>query len=93
MRRRGSRRAGDGRREIVGLDVGAAETEAFWREFLRGLVGWGLVGVQLAISDAHPGLKAALAQILGALWQRCTVHFLRECLGHARRTSTACSAR
>ena len=73
-----------GRREIVGLDVGEAETEAFWREFLRSLVARGLVGVQLAISDAHPGLKAALAQVLGAPWQRCTVHFLRDCLGHAR---------
>jgi transposase-like protein len=74
-----------GRREIIGLDVGEAETETFWREFLRGLVARGLVGVQLAISDAHPGLKAALAQVLGAPWQRCTVHFLRDCLGHARR--------
>ncbi|MEJ7784595.1 MAG: IS256 family transposase [Solirubrobacteraceae bacterium] len=74
-----------GRREIIGLDVGAAETEAFWREFLRSLVARGLVGVQLAISDAHPGLKAALAQVLGCPWQRCTVHFLRDCLGHARK--------
>jgi len=74
-----------GRREIIGLDVGAAETEAFWREFLRSLVARGLVGVQLAISDAHPGLKAALAQVLGRAWQRCTVHFLRDCLGHARK--------
>ena len=73
-----------GRREIIGLDVGEAETEAFWREFLRGLVARGLVGVQLAISDAHPGLQAALAQVLGTPWQRCTVHFLRDCLGHAR---------
>jgi putative transposase len=74
-----------GRREIIGLDVGEAETEAFWREFLRSLVRRGLTGVQLAISDAHPGLKAALAQVLGCPWQRCTVHFLRDCLGHARR--------
>src|SRR3954471_7596706 len=76
-----------GRREIIGLDVGAAETEAFWTEFLRGLVARGLVGVELAISDAHPGLKAALAQVLGAgaAWQRCTVHFLRDCLGQARK--------
>ncbi len=48
-----------GRREIIGLDVGEAETEALWREFLRSLVARGLVGVQLAISDAHPGRKAA----------------------------------
>jgi len=74
-----------GRREIIGLDVGEAETEAFWREFLRSLVKRGLTGVQLAISDAHPGLKNALAQVLGCPWQRCTVHFLRDCLGHARK--------
>ena len=74
-----------GRREVIGLDVGEAETEAFWRTFLRGLVKRGLLGVQLAISDAHPGLKAAIAQVLGCPWQRCTVHFLRDCLGHARR--------
>src|SRR5512133_4226503 len=74
-----------GRREILSIDVGEAETEAFWTEFLRGLVKRGLVGVQLAISDAHAGLKAAIAKVLGAPWQRCTVHFLRDCLGHARK--------
>jgi putative transposase len=74
-----------GRREVIGLDVGEAETEAFWREFLRDLVKRGLAGVQLAISDAHEGLKSAIAQVLGCPWQRCTVHFLRDCLGHARR--------
>src|SRR4051794_1708210 len=74
-----------GRREIIGLDVGEAETEVFWTDFLRSLVARGLIGVQLAISDAHPGLKTALARVLGAAWQRCTVHFLRDCLGHARR--------
>src|SRR3954454_4747242 len=74
-----------GRREIIGLDVGEAETEACWREFLRSLVARGLVGVELATSDAHPGLKAALAQVLGAPWQRCTVHFLRDLRGHVRR--------
>jgi putative transposase len=74
-----------GRREILGLDVGEAETEAFWTDFLRELVKRGLVGVQLAISDAHAGLKAAIAKVLGCAWQRCTVHFLRDCLGHARK--------
>ena len=74
-----------GRREIIGLDVGAAETEAFWTEFVTVLVARGLVGVQLVISDAHEGLKNAIAKVLGAPWQRCTVHFLRDCLGHARR--------
>lgn len=77
-----------GRREIPGLDVGEAETEAFWTDFLRSLVARGLVGVQLAISDAHPGLKAALARVFGAPWQRCTVHirpvFRRERQGSAR---------
>jgi transposase-like protein len=73
-----------GRREIIGLDVGQAETEAFWTEFIKGLVARGLVGVQLVISDAHEGLKNAIAKVLGAPWQRCTVHFLRDCLGHAR---------
>ena len=74
-----------GRREIIGLDVGEAETEAFWMEFLRSLVARGLVGVQLAISDAHPGLKAAIARVLGSAWQRCTVHFLRDLRGHCRK--------
>src|SRR5512132_2610132 len=74
-----------GRRGILSIDVGEAETEAFWTEFLRGLVKRGLVGVQLAISDAHAGLKAAIAKVLGCAWQRCTVHFLRDCLGHARK--------
>jgi putative transposase len=74
-----------GRREIIGLDVGAAETEAFWREFLRSLVARGLTGVELVVSDAHEGLKKAIARTLSCPWQRCTVHFLRDCLGHARR--------
>ena len=74
-----------GRREILSIDVGEPEIEAFWTEFLRGLVARGLVGVQLAISDAHAGLKAAIAKVLGCAWQRCTVHFLRDCLGHARK--------
>jgi transposase-like protein len=71
-----------GQREVIGLDVGAAETEAFWREFLRSLVHRGLNGVQLVISDAHQGLKQAIAQVLSAPWPRCTVHFLRDALGH-----------
>jgi len=74
-----------GRREVLGLDCGECETEAFWREFLRGLVKRGLTGCQLVVSDAHEGLKNAIAQVLGCPWQRCTVHFLRESLGHARR--------
>ena len=73
-----------GRREILGIDVGEAET-AFWTAFLRALVARGLVGVRLVVSDAHEGLKAAIARVLSCPWQRCTVHFLRDCLGHARR--------
>ena len=71
-----------GHQEIVGFDVGETETEAFWREFLRSLRARGLDGVQLVVSDAHAGLKNAIAQVLGAPWQRCTVHFLRDMLGH-----------
>ena len=71
-----------GRREVIGIDVGEAETEAFWREFLRALRARGLSGVQLCVSDAHEGLRAAIAKVLGCPWQRCTVHFLRDMLGH-----------
>jgi putative transposase len=74
-----------GRREVIGLDVGEAETESFWREFLRSLRARGLDGVRLCVSDAHAGLKAAIAQVLGCAWQRCTVHFLRDMLGHVSR--------
>jgi putative transposase len=74
-----------GRREVIGVDVGEAETEAFWREFLRSLRARGLDGVRLCISDAHQGLKNAIAQVLGCPWQRCTVHFLRDVLGHLTR--------
>jgi len=74
-----------GYREVIGLDVGECETEAFWRSFLRSLVQRGLRGVQLVVSDAHAGLKAAIAQTLDCPWQRCTVHFLRETLGHVRK--------
>ena len=71
-----------GRREVIGIDVGEAETEAFWREFLRALRARGLSEVQLCVSDAHEGLKNAIAKVLGCPWQRCTVHFLRDMLGH-----------
>lgn len=74
-----------GYREVIGLDVGEAKTEAFWRSFLRGLVKRGLSGVQLVVSDAHQGPKQAIAQVLGCPWQRCTVHFLREALGQVRK--------
>jgi putative transposase len=71
----------DGRREVLGFDVGDSESGAFWTQFLRGLKARGLRGVQLVISDAHTGLKAAVGSVLlGASWQRCRVHFLRNVL-------------
>ena len=75
-----------GRREVIGIEVGETETEAFWTEFLRSLVGRGLDGVRLAISDEHQGLKHAIERILGCPWQRCTVHFVRNMHGHCRRS-------
>jgi putative transposase len=75
-----------GRREVIGIEVGEVESEAAWREFLRALVARGLSGVQLVISDAHPGLKKAIASVIGAQWQRCAVHFVRDMLGHVPRS-------
>lgn len=70
-----------GEREVLGLDVGPSEDGAFWLAFLRSLVARGLRGVQLVISDAHQGLKSAIAAALGgASWQRCRVHFVRNAL-------------
>ena len=75
-----------GRREVIGLDVGEAETEAFWREFLRSLRARGLTGVKLCVSDCHEGLRVAIGQALGCPWQRCSVHFLRNMLGHCAKS-------
>ena len=70
-----------GQREVLGVDVGPSEDRAFWLGFLRGLVARGLAGVQLVVSDAHEGLKAAICSVLhGASWQRCRVHFVRNAL-------------
>ena len=70
-----------GEREVLGFDVGPSEDGAVWHSFLRSLVARGLTGVQLAVSDAHQGLKAAIAAVLtGASWQRCRVHFVRNAL-------------
>ena len=74
---------GDGRREVLGVDICPSEAETFWDEFLRKLARRGLRGVKLVISDAHEGLKAAIAKVLGASWQRCRVHFMRNALAHA----------
>jgi transposase-like protein len=75
----------EGRRETLGMAVGPAETEAFWTEFLRSLVRRGLSDVRLVVSDAHEGLKQAIAKVIGATWQRCRVHFMRNALAHVPR--------
>jgi putative transposase len=70
-----------GQREVLGVDVGPSEDGAFWLRFLRSLVSRGLSGVQLVTSDAHEGLKGAIAAVLqGASWQRCRTHFMRNAL-------------
>jgi putative transposase len=75
-----------GIREVLGIDVREAETEASWTEFLFSLKARGLNGVRLCVSDAHQGLRSAIARVLGCRWQRCTVHFLRDMLGHCGRS-------
>ncbi|MDP6884833.1 MAG: IS256 family transposase [Rhodospirillales bacterium] len=72
----------EGRREVLGLAIGPSEAETFWTDFLRSLTRRGLRGVKLVVSDAHEGLKAAAAKVLGATWQRCRVHFMRNALAH-----------
>src|SRR6476646_8879313 len=56
----------DGRREVLGMDIGPSEAETFWTEFLRKLARRGLRGVKLVISDAHEGIKAAIGKVLHA---------------------------
>lgn len=74
--------AATGQREVLGVEVGPSEDGAFWLRFLRSLVARGLAGVQLVTSDAHEGLKQAIAAVLhGASWQRCRTHFMRNALG------------
>ena len=70
-----------GEREVLGVDAGPSEDEAFWSAFVRSLVARGLSGVRLVTSDAHRGLKSAIEKVLqGASWQRCRVHFMRNAL-------------
>ena len=76
----------DGRREVLGMDIGPSEAETFWTGFLRKLARRGLRGVKLVVSDAHEGIKAAVARVLTATWQRCRVHFMRNALAHAGRS-------
>jgi transposase-like protein len=78
----------DGRREVLGFAVGDSEDGAFWTAFLRSLKARGLHGTALVISDAHTGLKAAIAAVMiGASWQRCRVHFLRNVLAQVPKAS------
>ena len=77
-----------GDREVLGIDVGDSEDGAFWTAFFRGLRARGLTGVQLVISDHHAGLKKAIeAVFIGAAWQRCRVHFLRNVLSKVPKAS------
>ncbi|OWQ99522.1 IS256 family transposase [Sphingopyxis bauzanensis] len=73
----------DGRREVLGMTIGHSEAEVFWTEFLRSLARRGLRGVKLVISDSHEGIKAAVAKVFCATWQRCRVHFMRNAQAHA----------
>ena len=77
----------DGRREVLGMDIGPSEAETFWTEFLRKLRRRGLRGVKLVVSDAHEGIKAAVAKLMNATWQRCRVHTMRNALAHAGKSS------
>ena len=83
----------DGRREVLGMDIGPSEAETFWTAFLRKLARRGLRGVKPVVSDAHEVIKAAVVKVLNAGWQRCRVHFTRNALAHpgksARRVVSA----
>ena len=72
----------EGKREIVGLHIGPSEAETFWAAFLKSLVRRGLRQVKLVISDAHEGLKSAIRRVMGASWQRCRVHWMRNALAY-----------
>ncbi len=77
----------DGRREGLGMDIGSSEAETFWTEFLRKLRRRGPRGVKLMISDAHEGIKTAVAKLMNATWRRCRVHTMRNALAHAGKSS------
>ena len=81
-----ARRDHHGRRGVLGMTIGNSEAEPFWTEFLRSLTGRGLRGVKLVVSDAHECLKAAITKVLGATWQRCRVHFMRNAMADAGKT-------
>ena len=78
----------EGKRELVGMDVGTSEDGAFWLSFLRSLVARGLNGVDLVTSDAHQGLREAIATVFGgASWQRCRTHFMTNLLTKVPRSA------
>ncbi len=80
----------DGVREVLGVDVTTGEHVVFWRAFLQGLVARGVRGVRLVISDAHPGLRQAIREVfVGAAWQRCRVHFMRNILARVPKAAQA----
>jgi len=80
----------DGVREVLGVDVGLSEDVVLWRAFMQGMVARGLRGVKLVISDAHVGLKQAIKEVfLGAAWQRCRVHVMRNILAPVPKTAQA----
>src|ERR1700731_4243430 len=82
----------EGRREIVGLHIGPSQAETFWASFLKSLVRRGLRGVKLVISDAHEGLKAAIRRVMGASWQRCRVHWMRNALAYVPKAQQSMAA-
>ncbi len=80
----------DGRREVLGMDVTSGEHAVYWRAFLQQLVARGVRGVRLVVSDAHPGLKQAIREVfVGAAWQRCRVHFMRNLLARVPKQAQA----
>ncbi|MEO0035278.1 MAG: hypothetical protein RLZZ501_1301, partial [Pseudomonadota bacterium] len=86
----------EGRREIVGLHIGPSEAETFWSAFLtvplKSLLRRGLKGVKLVVSDAHEGLKGAITRVMGATWQRCRVHWMRNALAYVPKAQTSMAA-
>ena len=76
----------EGRRNVLGLELANRESRSSWKDFLLGLRGRGLNGVEYLVSDDHAGLKAAVREVLPeAAWQRCYVHFLRNALDYVPR--------
>ena len=80
----------DGVREVLGLDIGLSEDVALWRAFLQDLVARGVRGVRLVVSDAHQGLTQAIREVfVGASWQRCRAHFVRNVLARVPKSAQA----